>query len=90
MELTEKEYKLTLASHPGKALVMKDKADKDKDGFTIGNPDQALEVTLKYEKGGYCAIRYKRHNGKDGHAFDCQKSKSHKFHEGDNILGCKP
>ena len=74
---------LTLTSHPGKAIVMKDKVGRagghDVNSFTIGDTDKALEVTFKYAKGGHCAIRYKRHGGEEGHAFDCARGK---FHEG--------
>ena len=89
MQQTENTYKLTLASHPGKALVMKDKVDSygghDVNWFTIGEADKALEVILKYGKGGgHCAIRYKRHGGEEGHAFDTAHGK---FDEGTRVPG---
>ena len=60
MSVAEKRYKLTLDSHPGKALVMKinDSDDKHFDLFTIGDEDKALEVTLNYNKSGHCEISY--------------------------------
>lgn len=67
---------------------MKDKVDHagghDVNWFTIGDAAKAQEVKLIYDKGGHCAIRYKRHNGEDGHAFDCKEGK---FHDGNDVLG---
>ena len=81
-------YTLTLSSHPGRALVLKDKVDHfgghDVNWFTVGEESKALEVTLKYNKDGHCFIRYKRHGGKEGHAFDCSMGK---FHEGNKVPG---
>ena len=81
-------YKLTLSSHPGKALVMKDKVDHfgghDVNWFGLGDKSDALEVTLKYHKNGHCFILYKRHGGKEGHSLDCSMGK---YHEGNKVPG---
>jgi hypothetical protein len=50
MQQKNSTYKLTLSSHPGKAVVMKDKVDNyeghDVNWFTVGDADKAVEVTF--------------------------------------------
>jgi hypothetical protein len=45
-------FKLTLSSHTGKALVMKEKVDHyaghEVNWFTVGEASEAVEVTIKY------------------------------------------
>jgi hypothetical protein len=70
-----KKFKLTLSSHPGKAIVMMDKTDHyeghEVNWFTVGDATKAVEAEFKQTKDGYCFIKYTRKNGEEGHAFDC-------------------
>ena len=80
---TNQTVKLTLFSHQGKGLVLKDKVDRyeghDVNWFTIGDSYNALEVTFQYTDAGHCFIKYNRHGGKEGHSLDCAMGK---YHEG--------
>ena len=58
MQKTQESIKLTLSSHPGKAIVMRDRGSSpslvdtynghDVNWFTIGDADKALEVNVEY------------------------------------------
>ena len=74
-----KKYKLTLASHPGKALVMikhKDEyAGHDVNYFKIGDAQNAMEVLAMKKQGE--EGEFLRFANRPDHCFDCREGKYH-------------